>query len=560
MMEVNWELVFIGVASVFFVGSIICALSFATGDTETLSAPDTFSDDEINNTTDVVVNNTIDEFAVSPDEFNISDAPVITVNNSTVNTLEDRPNLKAIMEYRRSAAARSGGSSGSSGGSSGHSDSDDDSSSSGDDFDSSDDITPIDTNNTTDNTTDNTTNNTQPIFVPSPSYDVAGVVVDVAGQGAGGAVTRAGDVIKYQITAVNTGNVNLTNTSLTAVSLSLTKTESIIEDGMIQVNETWLYNGTYNVTQNDLNTNGGGSGYIGKTATIKCDQFQDPRMVNLNVPLNKSASYAVTETAYGSISKPGDAVNFAVSVTNTGNVDIANILVEGTLTSFSLTSGDNAAAGVLNPGETWVYTGTYTGAQDDLINYGGADLTNVVTVKYDNANAQSVSASAHVNYKYTSTYAQTNSWFAVGADKHKILLVNNNSAVNPTYQQLVDFLKADKTDMIPYSNDSFVCADYAERLHQNAEAAGFKCAWVSIDFSDNTVSHACNLFTTSDNGTVAIDCTRVICQNCTLAQETANCDTIATLEVAKPYTRTGLYVHGFEYSPYGNTSHFDIFP
>jgi hypothetical protein len=555
-MEVDWEYVFIGVATFFCLAGGLYVMFFAGGATETLSPVDDVYE-EINNTTDMVVNNTTDDFALAPDEFNVTDEPVITVNTSLVNdSLADRPNLKQIMEYRRSIKSSSGGSSGSSGGSSGHSDSDDDE----DESENTDDFAPTDVlDNTTNNTTDNITNNTQPIFIPNPAYDVTGAVIDVAGQGPTGAVTRAGDVIKYQINVTNTGNVNLTNISLNAASLSIAKKESLVENNVVDVNETWLYDGTYNVTQNDLNTNGGGSGSIGKTATVKCDQFPDQRMVNMNVPLNKSASYAVSETAYGSISKPGDVVTFRVNVTNTGNTDIANIVIEGTLTSFSLTSGDNTMAGVLNPGEIWTYTGTYTGTQDDLINFGGADLSNIVTVKYDNANAQTVSASAHVNFKYTSVYAQTNSWFAVGADKHKILLINNNSAINPTYQQLVDFLKSDKTDMLPYNNETFVCADFAERLHSNAEIAGFKCAWVSIDFSDNTVSHACNMFTTTDNGTVAIDCTRVICQNCSAAQESANCDTIATLEVGKPYTRTGIYDQIYEYTPYGNTSHFDVF-
>jgi hypothetical protein len=107
----------------------------------------------------------------------------------------------------------------------------------------------------------------------------------------------------------------------------------------------------------------------------------------------------------------------------------------------------------------------------------------------------------------------------VGADGHVITLVNNKNAVDPTYEQLVEFIKEDTTNEIPYNNTSFVCSDVAERVHNNAEAAGFKCAWVFVDFTNECptinpmtnaliIGHACNLFNTTDKGLIAIDCTR----------------------------------------------------
>lgn len=94
-----------------------------------------------------------------------------------------------------------------------------------------------------------------------------------------------------------------------------------------------------------------------------------------------------------------------------------------------------------------------------------------------------------------------------GASGHQLRLVNNLSAVNPTYQQMMDFVKADKTDKIPYNNSSFRCADFAENLHNNAEKAGYKCAFVSIYFLSGGYGHACNVFNTTDRGLIYIDCT-----------------------------------------------------
>lgn len=56
------------------------------------------------------------------------------------------------------------------------------------------------------------------------------------------------------------------------------------------------------------------------------------------------------------------------------------------------------------------------------------------------------------------------------------------TAVNPTFKQMIDFVKADQTDKIPYINSSFACSDFAEKLHNNAEKAGYKCAFVSLYF------------------------------------------------------------------------------
>lgn len=93
-----------------------------------------------------------------------------------------------------------------------------------------------------------------------------------------------------------------------------------------------------------------------------------------------------------------------------------------------------------------------------------------------------------------------------GADGHKITLHNNETAINPTYQQMVNFIKSDKTDEIPYDYSSFANTDFAERVHNNAEAAGYKCAWVDICFINGGAAHACNAFNTVDFGLVFVDC------------------------------------------------------
>jgi hypothetical protein len=96
--------------------------------------------------------------------------------------------------------------------------------------------------------------------------------------------------------------------------------------------------------------------------------------------------------------------------------------------------------------------------------------------------------------------------YETGADGHRITLQNNESAVNPTYQQMADFIKSDSTDEIPYNFSSFDSADFAEHVQNNAESAGYKCAWVHINFNDG-MEYICNAFSTVDKGLVFVDCT-----------------------------------------------------
>ena len=116
-----------------------------------------------------------------------------------------------------------------------------------------------------------------------------------------------------------------------------------------------------------------------------------------------------------------------------------------------------------------------------------------------------------------------------------IVLINNKNATNPTYAQMVNFLQNDTTDEYPYLNASVipgsyylpaendvdltrikniidgtaqpsnprVCSDFAERLHNDAEMAGIRCAYVSIDLS--TGEHAIDAFQTTDEGLIYID-------------------------------------------------------
>jgi hypothetical protein len=77
---------------------------------------------------------------------------------------------------------------------------------------------------------------------------------------------------------------------------------------------------------------------------------------------------------------------------------------------------------------------------------------------------------------------------------------------------LKTFLLKDGTDSHEYDFTSFVCADFAEMLHNNAEAASIRSAYVCVALGPCSSylsggGHALNAFETIDRGLVYIDCT-----------------------------------------------------
>ena len=109
-----------------------------------------------------------------------------------------------------------------------------------------------------------------------------------------------------------------------------------------------------------------------------------------------------------------------------------------------------------------------------------------------------------------SNYIYEDGKILVGGDGKPIELINNPNATNPTYAMLVAFIVANSVDTNTYFKGgpkAYVCSDFAEDVHNDAEAAGIRAAWVSIDLQGEDEGHALNLFETSDRGLVYIDCT-----------------------------------------------------
>ncbi len=89
----------------------------------------------------------------------------------------------------------------------------------------------------------------------------------------------------------------------------------------------------------------------------------------------------------------------------------------------------------------------------------------------------------------------------------RVILENNPAAADPTWAQVVAFLKADKTDEMEYVAGDFMCGSFAQDVHNNAEKAGIRAAFVGVDLAGEQIGHAVNAFNTTDRGLVFTDST-----------------------------------------------------
>jgi len=75
---------------------------------------------------------------------------------------------------------------------------------------------------------------------------------------------------------------------------------------------------------------------------------------------------------------------------------------------------------------------------------------------------------------------------------------------NPTYQEMKTFLAQDTTDSKTYTEDEYVCVDFAAALNNNAETEGIRCALVDI-FHPEGYGHTIVAFETADRGLIFIE-------------------------------------------------------
>ncbi len=95
----------------------------------------------------------------------------------------------------------------------------------------------------------------------------------------------------------------------------------------------------------------------------------------------------------------------------------------------------------------------------------------------------------------------------MGSYGNTAYIINNSSAKDVSFATLKSFILKDATSEEPYVVGAADCVDFAEEVHNNAEQAGIKAAFVCVLFTDEEIGHTLNAFMTTDRGLVYIDCT-----------------------------------------------------
>ncbi|HHT20973.1 MAG TPA: DUF11 domain-containing protein, partial [Tissierellia bacterium] len=176
---------------------------------------------------------------------------------------------------------------------------------------------------------------------------------------------KVGDEINYTVEVVNTGQVDIEDLVIedTLVPFEdMTLVESLDDDGVLQVGETWTLTYTYIITEDDV-----AAGEVLNVVTVS-DPENPEEPIDDEEPIYKP-SYTVEKTSdtkdYAAV---GDEIDYTIEVVNTGEVAIEDLVIEDTLVPFEdmtlVESLDDD--GVLQVGETWTLSYTYTVTEEDV--------------------------------------------------------------------------------------------------------------------------------------------------------------------------------------------------
>ncbi|MFZ9314263.1 MAG: DUF7507 domain-containing protein [Burkholderiaceae bacterium] len=201
-------------------------------------------------------------------------------------------------------------------------------------------------------------------IVTLPELRVEKVFLNVTNGNGNELADADGDVLNYRVVVTNTGNITLTDVTVTDPLTGQNLTGLTLNPGESQEFET-----SYTLKQSDLDDQGGGDGDVDNTATADSGQT-DPVSASAVVPLVYNPDLEIVKTAdVEMVDEVGDIIHYTIEVSNTGNVTLTDVQLTDSLIQDSLMprdldldgviDGDGDADGALDVGETWYWVGQY---------------------------------------------------------------------------------------------------------------------------------------------------------------------------------------------------------
>ncbi len=202
-------------------------------------------------------------------------------------------------------------------------------------------------------------------------------VTKVADAPADGKAYKLNEVVNYTITVTNKGNVPYYNVVVSDAKTGLDETIDVLAVG-----EAKTFTTVHTISEADIVA----GTYINE-ATAKADPVVDPESGKEVTPSGEASEtiggdkggvpidaadpkLVVTKTsdvAEGHLLKEGETVNYAVSVTNVGNLTLTNVVVDDQLAGVTLADGESATIETLAPGASATLHYSYVVKQSDVV-------------------------------------------------------------------------------------------------------------------------------------------------------------------------------------------------
>ncbi len=219
----------------------------------------------------------------------------------------------------------------------------------------------------------------------NPSITAEKTVTGITDNGLAG--DSAADVVHYQISVQNTGNVTIS--SLQIIDTMISDSGSTVNyssgdldnDGYLDVNETWVYTADYTITQSDMDNgvivNSAVAYGINSNGTPLNDVSDDPNYVPTpgnpdndhnptitNLTQNPQLDVTKQDANLPAGTTVGDYITYTIVVTNTGNVTLDNVSVSDTNAVMNGVGSTPALA----PGDSVTFTAVHQITQADMNN------------------------------------------------------------------------------------------------------------------------------------------------------------------------------------------------